>query len=95
MTWPPDGITITDDRKELAEFSDGYINIEQRLLARIDKDRFDSVQSFIDNADLNIGTQTGTTNFRPLPSCCRPIVFRLSSNSPLRCRPLSPGTSTP
>ncbi len=58
-----DGITITDDRKELVDFSDGYINIEQRLLARIDEDRFDSVQSFIDNADLNIGTQTGTTNF--------------------------------
>ena len=58
-----DGITITDERKEIVDFSDGYINIEQRLLARIDEDRFDSVQSFIDNADLIIGTQTGTTNF--------------------------------
>lgn len=58
-----DGITITDDRKEIVDFSNGYINIEQRLLARIDEDRFDSVQSFIDNADLVIGTQTGTTNF--------------------------------
>ena len=58
-----DGITITDDRKEIVDFSDGYINIEQRLLTRIDEDRFDSVQAFIDNADLIIGTQTGTTNF--------------------------------
>ncbi|MCO5179171.1 MAG: transporter substrate-binding domain-containing protein [Candidatus Promineofilum sp.] len=58
-----DGITITDDRKEIVDFSNGYINIEQRLLARIDEDRFDSVQSFVDNADLVMGTQTGTTNF--------------------------------
>lgn len=58
-----DGITITEDRREIVDFSNGYINIDQRLLARIDEDRFDSVQSFIDNEALVIGTQTGTTNF--------------------------------
>lgn len=58
-----DGITITEDRREIVDFSNGYINIDQRLLARIDEDRFDSVQSFIDNAELVMGTQTGTTNF--------------------------------
>lgn len=58
-----DGITITDDRREIVDFSDGYINIEQRLLARADEDRFDSVDSFFSNPDLIIGTQTGTTNF--------------------------------
>lgn len=58
-----DGITITEDRREIVDFSDGYINIDQRLLARIDEDRFDSVQSFIDNEALVMGTQTGTTNF--------------------------------
>jgi polar amino acid transport system substrate-binding protein len=58
-----DGITITDDRREIVDFSDGYINIEQRLLARADEDRFDSVESFFSNPDLIIGTQTGTTNF--------------------------------
>lgn len=58
-----DGITITEDRREIVDFSNGYINIDQRLLARIDEDRFDSVQSFIDNPDLVMGTQTGTTNF--------------------------------
>lgn len=58
-----DGITITEDRAEIVDFSDGYISIEQRLLARIDEDRFDSVQSFVDNSALVIGTQTGTTNF--------------------------------
>jgi len=63
-----DGITINDERRQIVDFSDGYINIEQRLLARIDEDRFDSVQAFIDNADLVIGTQTGTTNFETASS---------------------------
>lgn len=61
-----DGITITEERRELVDFSDGFINIEQRLLARIDEERFDSVQAFIDNAELSIGTQTGTTNFETI-----------------------------
>ncbi len=63
-----DGITITEERAKIVDFSNGYINIEQRLLARIDEDRFDSVQSFVDNADLVIGTQTGTTNFETASS---------------------------
>lgn len=58
-----DGITITEDRAQIVDFSDGYISIDQRLLARLDEDRFDSVQAFIDNSDLIVGTQTGTTNF--------------------------------
>ncbi len=58
-----DGITITDERAEIVDFSDGYINIDQRFLARIDEDRFDSIQAFIDNPELILGTQTGTTNF--------------------------------
>jgi polar amino acid transport system substrate-binding protein len=61
-----DGITITDERKELVDFSDGFINIEQRLMARIDEDRFDSIQAFIDNSELSVGTQTGTTNFETI-----------------------------
>ena len=61
-----DGITITEDRREIVDFSDGYINIEQRLLARVGEDRFDSIQSFIDNAELVVGTQTGTTNFETI-----------------------------
>lgn len=61
-----DGITITDERKELVDFSDGFINIEQRLMARIDEERFDSVESFIENSELIVGTQTGTTNFETI-----------------------------
>jgi polar amino acid transport system substrate-binding protein len=61
-----DGITITEERRELVDFSDGFINIEQRLMARIDEDRFDSVESFVANEELTVGTQTGTTNFETI-----------------------------
>ncbi len=58
-----DGITINDDRKEIADFSMGYINVEQRLLVRKGEDRFTSIDEFAANPDLVMGTQTGTTNY--------------------------------
>ena len=57
-----DGITITEDRAEIVDFSDGYINIEQRMVVRLDEDRFSTVAEVQENDDLVIGTQTGTTN---------------------------------
>ena len=33
-----DGITITDDRKKVVDFSIGYLNIDQRLLVRSNED---------------------------------------------------------
>ena len=54
-----DGITITDDRAEIVDFSNGYINIEQRLLVRIDEDRIDSIDSIVNDESLILGTQTG------------------------------------
>ncbi|MFQ5419921.1 MAG: transporter substrate-binding domain-containing protein [Anaerolineae bacterium] len=58
-----DGITITADRAEIVDFSDGYIAIEQRMLVRKGEDRFSTVAEVKDNADIKIGTQTGTTNY--------------------------------
>ncbi len=58
-----DGITITEDRAEIVDFSEGYINIEQRLLVRKDEDRINGIQDIVDNEDLVLGTQTGTTNY--------------------------------
>ena len=58
-----DGITITADRAEIVDFSMGYVAIEQRLLVRADEDRITSIQDIVDNADLKLGTQTGTTNY--------------------------------
>jgi polar amino acid transport system substrate-binding protein len=58
-----DGITITPDRAEIVDFSDGYINIEQRLLVRKGEDRFSSIEELAADDSLVIGTQTGTTNY--------------------------------
>jgi polar amino acid transport system substrate-binding protein len=58
-----DGITITEDRAEIVDFSDGYINIEQRLLVRKGEDRFASIEDFAADDSLIMGTQTGTTNY--------------------------------
>jgi polar amino acid transport system substrate-binding protein len=58
-----DGITITPERQEIVDFSEGYVSIEQRLLVRIDEDRIESIQDIVDNEDLRLGTQVGTTNY--------------------------------
>lgn len=58
-----DGITITDDRAKIVDFSVGYIAIEQRLLVRIEEDRFETIEEIVDNEDYKLGTQTGTTNY--------------------------------
>ncbi len=58
-----DGITINEERAQLVDFSDGYINIEQRLLVRLDEDRFASMEDFVANEELVMGTQVGTTNY--------------------------------
>ncbi len=58
-----DGITITTDRAEIVDFSNGYIHIDQRLLVRNDETRITEMQDIIDDPDLTIGTQTGTTNY--------------------------------
>ena len=57
-----DGITNTTDRQEVVDFSIGYINIQQRLLVRIDETRFDSIEAFAET-DLQMGTQSNTTNY--------------------------------
>ncbi len=56
-----DGITITDDRAEIVAFSDGYIDIEQRIMVRIDEER--SADEITGSSDTVLGTQKGTTNF--------------------------------
>jgi polar amino acid transport system substrate-binding protein len=57
-----DGISITDDRKEVVDFSEPYMVVEQKFMVRLGEDRFTSAQEFIDG-DYRLGTQVGTTNF--------------------------------
>ena len=63
-----DGITITEDRAEIVAFSEGYINIDQRLLVRVDEDRIESIEDIVANEDLDLGTQVGTTNYETATS---------------------------
>jgi polar amino acid transport system substrate-binding protein len=73
-----DGITITDERAEVVDFSDGYVDIEQRLLVRLDEDRFTEPEEFKADEDLLLGTQTGTTNFQTAVD----QIFDGDANSP-------------
>ena len=57
-----DGITITSERAEIVDFSDGYINVGQRLMVRTGEDRFNDGASFA-AGDFVLGTQIGTTNY--------------------------------
>jgi phosphate/phosphite/phosphonate ABC transporter binding protein len=57
-----DGITITEDRAKQVDFSDGYANIDQRLLVRQDEDRFESIEELAADPELLLSQQIGTTN---------------------------------
>ncbi|MCB9128850.1 MAG: transporter substrate-binding domain-containing protein [Ardenticatenales bacterium] len=57
-----DGITITEERAQVVDFSNGYTTVNQRLLTRIDEDRFSTVDEFV-AGDYVLGTQVGTTNY--------------------------------
>ena len=57
-----DGISITDDRKEVVDFSDPYMVVEQKFVVQLGDDRFASAADIIDG-DAIVGTQVGTTNY--------------------------------
>ena len=63
------GLTITDTRKEILDFSDAYYNASQVLIAKADDTAFDACKTAEDveavlntfGADTKIGVQSGTT----------------------------------
>jgi ABC-type amino acid transport substrate-binding protein len=57
------GISIRDERKEIVDFSDPYINLDQYLLARADEDRFTTLDEFAANEELILGVQAGSSGF--------------------------------
>jgi polar amino acid transport system substrate-binding protein len=57
-----DGISITDERKEIVAYSDPYMVVEQKFIVQLDDDRFSSAQDVIDS-DAVVATQVGTTNY--------------------------------
>ena len=57
-----DGISITDERKEIVDFSDPYMTVQQKFIVGLDDDRYASADDII-NGDAIVATQVGTTNF--------------------------------
>ncbi len=58
-----DGISITDERKEVVDYSDPYMVVEQKFIVQLDDERFATAQDFIDDTEATVATQVGTTNF--------------------------------
>ena len=58
-----DGITITEERAQQVDFSDGYANIEQRMLVRGDETRFESIEELAADPETKLGEQLNTTNY--------------------------------
>jgi phosphate/phosphite/phosphonate ABC transporter binding protein len=58
-----DGITITEERAQQVDYSDGYVSIDQRLLVRADDDRFESAEELAADPDTLLAEQVGTTNY--------------------------------
>lgn len=58
-----DGITITEERAQTVDFSDGFISVNQRIMVGLDDTTFTTLDDFKNNADARLGTQKGTTNY--------------------------------
>ena len=57
-----DGITITEERAQIVDYSDGYIDVIQRMMVRLEEDRFASAADFV-AGDFVVGVQVATTNY--------------------------------
>ena len=57
------GIVILEERARQVDFSDGYMNIEQRFLVRAEEDRFETPEELQADDNLIIGVQLGTVNY--------------------------------
>ncbi len=59
-----DGISITDERDEIADFSDPYMTVQQRFIVSLNGPFADAdTDAIIADEDAIIGTQVGTTNY--------------------------------
>jgi len=58
-----EGITIREERKQILDFSVGYLNIEQRLVVRKGETRFSNIREFLANNELVVGALEDSTNF--------------------------------
>jgi polar amino acid transport system substrate-binding protein len=57
------GINITEERASIVDFSDAYINMQMRLMVRVDEDRFTNYSTLARNGRLLMAAIPGTTAF--------------------------------
>ncbi|NTU66221.1 MAG: transporter substrate-binding domain-containing protein, partial [Chloroflexi bacterium] len=57
-----EGVTITEDRAKVVDFSDPYAQVDQRVMVGKDT-ALTSLNDFKTDEQLKIGTQKGTTNY--------------------------------
>lgn len=57
------GITVTDERAAVVDFSTPYTQVHQRLMVRKDEKRFTSLATFARTAGAKLGAQKGNTNY--------------------------------
>lgn len=57
-----DGITITSERDEIVDFSNGYINLAQKVLVAADNAMVMSIDD-LKSGDYTVAVQKGTTNY--------------------------------
>jgi polar amino acid transport system substrate-binding protein len=57
------GITVTDERARVVDFSTAYAQVHQRLMVRKSEKRFDSLPSFAKAGSAKLGAQKGNTNY--------------------------------
>ena len=57
-----DGITITSERDEIVDFSNGYINLAQKVLVAADNSMVMSIED-LKSGDYTVAVQKGTTNY--------------------------------
>lgn len=58
--WLADGVTYTEERDEIVDFSDPYVTVGQVLLVRADETA--TLEEFQSDESKLVGTQIGTTN---------------------------------
>jgi polar amino acid transport system substrate-binding protein len=58
-----DGITITAERAQQVDFSDGYIRVDQRVIVPKGQAKITSIEAIAADPAIRLGTQKGTTNY--------------------------------
>ncbi len=57
-----DGITITEERAEIVDFSNGYVSLAQRVMVQVGEERFATAEE-LQAGDYMVGVQVATTNY--------------------------------